>query len=313
MSDEGPALDTRRPFTRADALRHGLTQKSLRGPRFRKLFRNVYVDATTPATALQRVLGALTLFDELAWASHASAARVYDVPIPTIAEEHVSVRSANVRRHHPGIRTHVGSSWHVRHHQGVRVSDHGQMFVEMAELIGLVDLVVVGDHLARKGLVHPDELRRFCAASTHRAAKAAQRAAAYVRDRVDSPMETRLRMLIVLAGLPEPQINHTIRTDDGEPLRRYDLSYPEITLIIEYDGRQHIEREESWESDLSRREAIDDEGWRILVVVSAGIYRSPEHTVARVWKALRDRGHPAVPTRPTDAWRAHFLGHGPVA
>jgi very-short-patch-repair endonuclease len=312
MSDEGPALDTRRPFTRAAGILHGLSKKSLRGPRFRTLFRNVYVDATTPATPLQRVLGALTLFDDLAWASHASAARVYDVPIPTIAEEHVSVRSANARRHHPGIRTHVGSSWHVRHHQGVRVSDQRQMFVELAELIGLVDLVVVGDHLARKGLVSPDELRRFCAASTHRAAKAAQRAAAYVRDRVDSPMETRLRMLIVLAGLPEPEVNHTIRTDDGEPLRRYDLSYPGIRLIIEYDGRRHIEREESWESDLSRREAIDDEGWRILVVVASGIYQAPEQTVARIWKALRAGGHPDLPTRPTDGWRAHFPGHGQV-
>ena len=313
MNDQAPVLDVRRPFTRAAAIAAGISDKVLRGPRFRRLFRNVYVDASTPATALQRVLGALTLFDDLAWASHASAARVYGVPIPTIAEEHVSVRSAQVRRHHPGIRTHVGASWHVRRHQGVRVSDHGQMFVELAGLVGLVDLVVVGDHLARKGLLGPDELRRFCAASTHRAAKAARRAAAYVRDHVDSPMETRLRMLIVLAGLPEPEVNHTIRTADGEPLRRYDLSYPEIKVIVEYDGRQHVEREATWERDLSRREAIDADGWRILVVVSSGIYRSPEQTVARVWTVLRERGHADLPARPTDAWRAHFPGHGQPA
>ena len=34
------------------------------------------------------------------------------------------------------------------------------------------------------------------------------------------PMETRLRMLLVLAGLPEPRVNLTIRDVDGEPVRR---------------------------------------------------------------------------------------------
>jgi very-short-patch-repair endonuclease len=81
-----------------------------------------------------------------------------------------------------------------------------------------------------------------------------------------------------------------------------------VRVIVEYDGRQHIEREHSWESDLERREAIDDDGWRILVVTSRGIYREPGRTVVRVWRLLRARRLPGVPNRPSDAWRPHFPG-----
>ncbi len=58
------------------------TEKAMRGPRYRRLFRNVLVAATTPPTPVQRVRGALVLHCEQAWASHASAARVKGAPDP---------------------------------------------------------------------------------------------------------------------------------------------------------------------------------------------------------------------------------------
>lgn len=305
-------LDTSRPFRRADALTGGITAKELRGPRFRTVFRGVLIDACVRITPKLRAEAALRLFDPTAFASHASAARLLDVPIPTLPDEHVTVFHQRMRRHHRGIRTHVSATMDVRRFEGGLHSDHGRMFVELAELIGLVDLVVVGDHLVRKGWITPAELVSYCATSDHRAARAARRAVAYVREDVDSPMETRLRMLLVLAGLPEPAINVKIRAADGEVMRRYDLSFPAARVIVEYDGRQHIERVEAWESDLERREAIDDDGWRILVVVASGIYKSPERTLLRVWRLLRARGLEGVPSQLDDEWRAHFPGHSPV-
>ena len=306
-------LDTRLPFTRAAGIAAGLTPRQLRGPRFRRIFRSVYVESSTPATPRQRVLAALALFDELAWASHASAARLHDLPVPTMADEHVSVPQAKHRRHHDGVRTHVGQPWHVTTVGGIRVSTMVQTFVELAELVGLVDLVVVGDHLVRRTGLTPARLVDFCARSAHRAARRARAAAAYVRAGVDSPMETRLRMLLVLAGLPEPEVNLTLRAGDGEVLRRYDLSYPAARIVIEYDGRHHVERIAQWESDLARREAIDEAEWRILVVVSSGIFRTPRETLARVHRLLLARDVDGVPARLDDAWRAHFPGYGEAA
>jgi hypothetical protein len=116
-------------------------------------------------------------------------------------------------------------------------------------------------------------------------------------------------MLLVLAGIPEPRINHTIREIDGQPVRRYDLSWPDVRVIVEYDGRHHVERVDQWEEDLDRREAIDDDGWRILVVVSKGIYREPRRTVDRVFRVLQRRRLPGLPARPAEAWRPHFPGY----
>ena len=121
-------------------------------------------------------------------------------------------------------------------------------------------------------------------------------------------MESRLRMLIVLAGIPEPVVNATVRDVDGEVVRRFDLSWPEVRVIVEYDGRHHVERIEQWESDLDRREEIDDEGWRILVVVAAGIYTDPGRTVSRIFRLLRARGLEDLPDRPSEDWRPHFPG-----
>jgi very-short-patch-repair endonuclease len=307
--DAQESFDAGQPFTRAAALTAGLTPAALRGPGFRRLGHGVYVDAAAATTALAAARAVLLGYGGRAHASHATAARIHDLPIPVLADEHVTVATASHRKDRRGARVHVGRNAEVVRIEGVRVSSGRQTFLDLAGVLGLVDLVVVGDALVRAGLTTPDGLSAFCAASAHRAAARAGRAAALVRERVDSPMETRLRLLLVFSGLPEPEVNRTIRADNGDPLRRYDLSWTSVKVIVEYDGRQHIERIDQWESDLDRREAIDDEGWRILVVTSRGIYRDPGSTVERVWRVLRARGLSGLAARPSGAWRAHFPGH----
>jgi hypothetical protein len=85
-------------------------------------------------------------------------------------------------------------------------------------------------------------------------------------------METRMRLLIVLAGLPEPQVNFILRVANGKWRWRFDLCYPEYKLINEYDGRHHAFDTEQWMHDLERREWLDQDGWRIVVVVSEELH-----------------------------------------
>jgi hypothetical protein len=223
--------------------------------------------------------------------------------------EHVTVPTPGERLRRAGVTCHVRPGAVAVVEDGGRVSSLPDLFVEMAGQVPLVELVVLGDWMVRRKGVTPASLLRAARSAPGVDGRLARQAASYVRSRVDSPMETRLRMLIVLAGLPEPQVNLTIRDVDGEPVRRFDLSWPESKVIVEYDGRHHIEREEQWEADLARREEIDDHGWRILVVVASGIYRDPATTVQRIWRVLRARGVAGVPTRPAEAWREHFPGH----
>src|SRR5690349_17280691 len=135
-------LDLRQPFTRNQALAAGITPQMLRGPRFRSIFRNVYLGATVPLTPRLRVHPALTVTPAGAFASHASAARVLEVPIPTLPDEHVTVLRQQDRRRRPGIRWHVVATPQTQAIGGIRVSGPEQLFVELASLLSLVDLVI---------------------------------------------------------------------------------------------------------------------------------------------------------------------------
>jgi very-short-patch-repair endonuclease len=300
------ALDPMQPFTRAEALAVGITDRQLRGSRHRRLLHGVYVSAAVPDTPMLRARAALLVHPAGAVATHFSAARMWGAPVPAHPFEHVTVAVPQDRRHRQGLRCHVAAiaAADVRVVEGVRLSCPERMFVEMAAFLGLVDLVVVGDWLVRHRRTTPSTLLAHCRTSQHEHASSARRAASYVRERVDSPMESRLRMLLVLAGLPEPEVNVQIRDEHGTVLMRVDLCYPAARLAIEYDGRHHVELERQWERDVERRDDLDD-GWRMLTVTSKGIYKEPGATIDRVWRALRRRGHPGL-RRPGDAWRPHF-------
>ena len=119
-------------------------------------------------------------------------------------------------------------------------------------------------------------------------------------------METRLRMLLVLAGLPEPMVNVIVRNADGSWRRRFDLSYPALKLIIEYDGRQHAQDTRQWQGDLKRREELDALGWRIIVITAGDLYNDPEGVLIRVREALAERGATGIRRNFKNDWRPFF-------
>ena len=308
MSKAKPVdFEMRRPFTYAAAIAAGVSPSSLRGPNFRRIFRGVYVHALVPAHPLIRVRAALVIHPPPAFASHTSAATVCGVVVPDLPEVHISVFEERDRRRRAGIRNHVAASdTPVRVVKGIRVSSPEQTFVELAGIVNQVDLVVAGDDLVRLKQTTPEGLREFCAPLRQTGALDARRAAAHVRAGVDSPMETRLRMLLVLAGLPEPAVNHKIFHEDGQLRYRFDLSYPALKLLVEYDGRQHREDLDQWDRDTGRKDWFDHNGWMHVPVFSRGIYRRPDETLERVRVALKSRGCTTLPRVLADDWRRYF-------
>lgn len=119
-------------------------------------------------------------------------------------------------------------------------------------------------------------------------------------------MESRLRLLIVLAGLPEPTVNFTVRDEEGAVVMRFDLSYPDLKVIVEYDGRQHARDDAQWGRDIYRREELDRRGWRLIIVRAEDIYARPDQTLNRVRDALRARGAKTLPGKFKAEWRQHF-------
>lgn len=306
-------FDPREPFPRFRAIFAGYPRSYVDSPAFRRLLHGIIVSADVPDSAILRVKGALACYFDDAFASHGSAARVWRVPVSTRPGEHVTVSLDGHRLRRRGVTTHHRPGAEVRVVRGVRVSVLTDLFLELADELSLVELVVAGDWMVRRHGLRLGQLRRAARAATGRAGLLALQAARWVRARVDSPMESRLRMLFVLAGLPEPVVNLSIRDEGGMEIRRYDLSWPEARVVVEYDGRHHVERIEQWESDIHRREAIDDDDWRTLIVVASGVYKRPEETLQRVFRVLTARGMPGMPDRLGDDWRPHFPGMSAAA
>jgi hypothetical protein len=110
--------------------------------------------------------------------------------------------------------------------------------------------------------------------------------AEFVDPASDSPMETRLRLLLVLAGLPRPRVNVLVGNATG-PIGRVDLYYPDHRLIVEYDGDTH---RDSFAADNRRQNQLLQAGYRILRFSAADVLGSPDDVVALVRAALGGHG-----------------------
>jgi very-short-patch-repair endonuclease len=76
---------------------------------------------------------------------------------------------------------------------------------------------------------------------------------------VESPQESRLRLLILDAGFPFPQTQHPIHTLSGKLLYRLDMAWPEARICLEYDGYEAHEEQTAYDAERDHRMA--ERGW----------------------------------------------------
>jgi len=268
-----------------------------------------YVSSSVPLTTRLRAKAVLGISPPGSYVSHATAARLWGGLVPDTPDVHVTVPGKSGRSSHQGVMSHAGvDGAALTRFRDLPISSPEQTFLDLAAGLDLVALVVLGDSLVKGARTNAAALRDAALVWRGRGAKRARRAARYVRAGVDSAMETRVRMLLLLAGLPVPEVNFLLRYPDGSWWMRFDLCYPSLKLIIEYDGRQHAEDSEQWLHDLRRREALDRMGWRIIVVTRHDYYDTPEEVLCRVRDALIDRGMVGVRRRFKTDWARHIVG-----
>lgn len=299
-----PTDDPSELFSKAEALARGITRGQLAGPRHRRLFTNVYCDARADVDLALRARAALRLAPDGAVVSRHTAAELLGGVVPPTADLHLTLPTGRLRV--GGIDARRGTVTAGARWRGIPITSAEETFAGLAPDLGLVDLVVLGDSLVRARRTTPQRLRSSASGARGKGSATLRRAAELVRAGVDSPMESRLRLLLVLAGLPEPVVNHVEYDETGRWRRRFDLSYPAYRLAIEYDGRQHAEDPRQWERDVERREGLDTDQWRLVVVLAKGVWREPGRTLERVAAAMRAVGAPGRVT--SEEWRLHFPG-----
>lgn len=107
----------------------------------------------------------------------------------------------------------------------------------------------------------------------------------------ESPQETRLRLLLVRAGLPRPITQIPVGR------RRIDMGWPDCLVGVEYDGERHFANPDDYAADIERLEFLASQGWSIVRVSSRQLRYQQDRIVARVSAARRRAGcGPLSPT-----------------
>ncbi len=98
-------------------------------------------------------------------------------------------------------------------------------------------------------------------------------------------MESRLRLLLVLNGLPAPDVQYPVLDDRRRRAVWLDMAYPAHRIGIEYEGLVHTEPERVLR-DMGRYTDLVDKGWRIYRFGKRELYREPDEIVAKIRRAL---------------------------
>jgi hypothetical protein len=307
-----PSALAGKPFLLEDARRLGVSRNILRGRQFRRVFRGVYIAAEAADTVATRAAAARLLLPASAVFSHHTAAELQGLPVPTERSVHATVQSAVPRTRVTGLVTHLCRSPPQAVQArlappGLPVTPPGRTFLDLAGRLSLVDLVILGDAMLRRGFITEERLRdEVNKAKGGRGVVQARAAASLVRARVDSPMETQVRLLIVMAGLPCPEPGCDVLDDDGQWVATVDLQYRAQRIAIEYDGLLHLTSRQKWLRDLATRDLLRDLGWDVIVLTAADVFGSPARTLSRIRDKLAARGHPDVPNELAPGWAEHI-------
>ena len=295
------------PFTTATAQEHHLSENVLRGPKFRRPYRGVYVWHELPRTLHTEIDAARLILPATAIASHLTSVELLGAQVPYSPRPNFWVPDSCAGLSIRGLRLHNYDKRPATVDvDGRTLTAASKSFVDCATQLDLVQLVEVGDSLVRRGHTTPNELRTVARERGRRHIRKARAAAGYVCEGVDSSPETRTRMLIVLGGLPEPAIGLPVFDECGGWLATPDLSYREIRVAVEYDGRHHDANSRQWSRDVLRNENLIAAGWLIIVVRADDLRLRPAATLMRIFSALERRGCKGLPRWPADDWTPYF-------
>ena len=138
----------------------------------------------------------------------------------------------------------------------------------------LTEAVVVADAALHKGEISIDDLRSWVDSNSRRHGIRRLRQVIELAEPLsESPMESRLRMLLVLGGLPRPRAQVSLGG------RRVDLYYEDERLGIDYDGASH---RVSFEADLQRQNELLLLGIRLLRFSGRDVLGDPNSVLRNV-------------------------------
>jgi hypothetical protein len=236
--------------------------------------------------------------------SHETAAELFLIPLPQEfthdggAPLHLRVSAGAAARSTQLLTVHVRAEAPVIFHHGLMMSHPVIAVQEIARKLPYVDLVACLDALVadRHGTAYRiplPQLRSLIRSRKGRGAAELRAAIEDVRERVWSPRETRVRMMLLGHGYPEPEPNRPIRDPATGIVYYIDLAYPQWKIAIEYDGKHHRTDPAQQEADLHKNEVLHGQGWSVQRVTGADLHR-PQDFFLRLEALVRRRAQAAA-------------------
>jgi hypothetical protein len=294
------------PFTLADLRAEGLSRGLVRRRSIQHPHHGVHLEGPDELSLHERCAALARLLDDRHAFSHLTAARLWGIPLPWLADAdalHVIAEGERGRVRRPGV---VG--WETER-DGVRIIEHAGLRVvsaadTWAQLSGLPRpwsrafalgwLVAIGDFLLTGSPSSMTPTAPLCQRKDLEDAVARRRgkrgvkllalALELVRVGAQSPKESLLRVGLTEFGLPEPEIQLPIATAQG--VRHSDLGYRRGRLLLEYQGDHHRTSRRQWLDDLTRVQLFEEAGYRVVLVGDADVYPDCRALAARVARLL---------------------------
>ena len=260
---------TGRVFTTAEAHESRVTASRLRSSDLCHPFHGVHT-LRAPVSIVDLAHAYAARMPQHEMFSHTTAASIHRLRMPENFAElslHVAALSAHHAPRSRGITGHKSTVTPATV-DGLRVASPIDAGVQCASILPLDDLVVMGDGLLKrhsptatidKLKEHVDSLRGVRGLTLLRSALRE------MRPRTDSPRETVLRLLIVRAGFPEPEVNGRIHNEHGALIAHGDLVFRRQKVVLEYDGGGYREKRQYFR-DIYRLDDLMEEHWRVIRV-----------------------------------------------
>ena len=265
-----------------------------------RVTRGVWRPAGQVASLAGRVAAVLAAYPDGTVASGRTAARLHGLWLPGDAQDerievtvHPDVpvprdRSYNRR---PGIRARrqVLRPDETTIVAGLPILTEARTWLELAAVLRPADLVALGDS-ALRGAATVTEMEELISRAVHRRGVVRARAVLPLLDaRSRSRPESHMRYAVVSSGLPKPDVNRPIFDARGEWLFEPDLSYDDVRLALEYNGRDHA-AVERMRSDITREVDAGQRGhWHTVTFGPVEVFNRPDQLAAYVRVLRRER------------------------
>ncbi|MBY6062011.1 hypothetical protein [Microbacterium esteraromaticum] len=252
---------------------------------------------------LQRMRHYLPVLPAAGYFCGPTAAFIWGIPLPPRewSDLHIGVPRPQRSPRRPGVAGHQHSAGYVRTRlvEGVPVTDPASTWATLGGLLGVDDLVVAADHvlhiprmpgrfrrLDETALATRPELELLADRKGRPGAPRLRQALELARTGSASPPETRVRLLMHDAGLPEPVLDHDVYDDRGRFLGCSELAYPELRVAIEYEGDGHLTPAQL-RRDVDKYQSYAEAGWMTVRLTSEHVFRRPGEAIRRIRHALR--------------------------